>query len=105
MSRNSTKPLKRTKYVCQDNCEYVRPDNVGIPGAVKKFRKDITYIVVENNTINTRYIYTNGNGPSSELMCSVDVDFIKRHFRPKVKDDEILQEVDLLFNNIFFNHG
>jgi hypothetical protein len=105
MSRNSTKPLKRTKYVCQDNCEFIRPDNIGIPNGKIKFRKGITYIVVENSAVNTRYIYTNGNGPSSELMGSVDTEFVKRYFRLKVKDDEILQHVDLMFENIFFNHG
>lgn len=105
MSRN-TKPLKRTKYICQENCEFIRPDNIGIVGAKLKFKKGITYIVVESSSVmNSRYIYTNGNGPSSELIGTVPTEFINRCFRTKVKDDEILQNVDLLFENIFFNHG
>ena len=106
MSRNSTNPLKRIKHVCQESCEFIRPDNVGIPNAKLRFRKGITYIVVETNSvINSRYVYTNANGPSSELIGTVDTEFISRYFRPKIKDDEILQHVDLMFENIFFNHG
>lgn len=102
----STKPLKRTKYICRETCKFIRPDNIGISNAELKFKKDLTYIIVEsNNIINSRYIYTNGNGPSSQLIGTVSVDFINKYFRPKVKDDDVLQHVDLMFDNIFFNHG
>ncbi len=94
------KPVKRYKYVCQDNCVFIRPDNIGIPNAKLIFKKGINYIGIETN-VDSVYLYTHDN----KVIGSITNEFLKKHFRLKIKDEEILQHIDLLFENIFFNHG
>jgi len=96
---NDTKPVTRVKFICKKECSSF------FNGNVHKFIEGRVYIVLIKNTKN-RFIYTNGNGPSSQFICAVDSEFIQENFKPRHKEEEeMLSQVDLLFENIFFNHG
>jgi hypothetical protein len=85
---------RKNKYICTEDCFSLRE----AMNNKLEFYKNEEYMIYESS-INNLYIYNS----DSKMIGSIDNNFLLLNFRPKIKHEDELRQIDSIFVKILFD--